>query len=307
MKLFQKKLRTYLIIVALAFLCAMNYQLFVFPNQFAPAGLNGICTMFQYLSGFSFGYLSLVINIPLAIWVAVRVSRPLACRTMLYVACFSIFLIVFDKLGLSRFAYITNNGTSRILGPLVAGIITGRCYSLLVRCSASGGGTDFVAAVIHQAHPEKNFFWVSFSLNILVALCSYFVYDYQIEPVLLCILYCFMSSTVSDHLLKGGRGAIRCEIITDYPQEISQAIIHQLHHTATLIPGTGMYYGKETSILLCVVNKVQLPLLVELTKSYPNTFTILSGANEVVGNFKRINVHGTQERELLDRGDGAIV
>lgn len=301
------KIRTYLVIVGLAFLCAMNYQLFVFPNQFAPAGLNGICTMFQYLSGLSFGYLSLVINIPLAIWTACRVSKSLACRTMVYVSFFSIFLIVFDRLGVSRFAYVTENGTSRILGPLVAGIITGCCYSLLVRCSSSGGGTDFVAAVIHHSHPEKNFFWISFTLNVLVALCSYFVYDFQIEPVLLCVLYCFMSSTVSDRLLKGGRSAIRCEIITDYPQEISSAIIHQLRHTATLIPGTGMYRGKETNILLCVVNKVQLPLLVEITKSYPNTFTILSSVNEVVGNFKRINANGSQERELFDAGDGVIL
>ena len=301
------RLLTYLVIIGLAFVCALNYQLFVFPNQFAPAGLNGICTMFQYLSGFSFGFLSLVINIPLAIWSSRKVGRSFSGRSMLYVASFSLFLIFFNKLDLSCFVYITENGTSRILGPLVAGIITGACYSLLVRCSSSGGGTDFIAAVIHQSHPEKSFFWVSFTINVLVALCSYFVYDYQIEPVLLCILYCFMSSTVSDRLLKGGRSAIRCEIITDYPQEISSDIINRLHHSATLIPGKGMYLGKETCILLCVVNKVQLPMLVEITKNYPNTFTVLSSVNEVVGNFKRIDSQGNQERELFDTGDGSVV
>lgn len=301
------RLPTYLVIIGLAFICALNYQLFVFPNQFAPAGLNGICTMFQYLSGFSFGFLSLVINIPLAIWSSFKVGRSFSGRSMLYVASFSLFLIFFNKLDLSRFVYITENGTSRILGPLVAGIITGACYSLLVRCSSSGGGTDFIAAVIHQDHPEKSFFWVSFTINVLVALCSYLVYDYQIEPVLLCILYCFMSSTVSDRLLKGGRSAIRCEIITDYPQEISGDIINRLHHSATLIPGKGMYLGKETSILLCVVNKVQLPMLVEITKNYPNTFTVLSTVSEVLGNFKRIDSRGNQERELFDTGDGSVV
>ena len=300
------KALTYLVIIGLAFVCALNYQMFVFSNQFAPAGLNGICTMFQYLSGFSFGYLSLVVNIPLAIWASFKVGRSLAGRSMLYVASFSLFLIFFDNLGMSRFAYITENGTSRILGPLVAGIITGACYSLLVRCSSSGGGTDFIAAVVHQSHPEKSFFWLSFTINVMVALCSYFVYDFQIEPVLLCILYCFMSSTVSDRLLKGGRSAIRCEIITDHPQEISREIIQKLRHTATLIPGKGMYLGKETNILLCVVNKVQLPTLVEITKNYPHTFTILSSVNEVVGNFKRIDSRGNQERELFDAGDGTV-
>lgn len=30
----QRKLLTYLVIIALALLCALNYQLFIFPNRF---------------------------------------------------------------------------------------------------------------------------------------------------------------------------------------------------------------------------------------------------------------------------------
>ena len=48
-----KKLLTWVVIIGLALVCALNYQLFVFPNRFAPAGLNGICTMIQHLSGIS--------------------------------------------------------------------------------------------------------------------------------------------------------------------------------------------------------------------------------------------------------------
>ena len=42
-----KKFLTYLVIGAVAVMAALNYQLFVFPNKFAPSGLNGICTMIQ--------------------------------------------------------------------------------------------------------------------------------------------------------------------------------------------------------------------------------------------------------------------
>ena len=59
----QRKLLTYLVIIALALLCALNYQLFIFPNRFAPAGLNGICTMIQYVFHINVGYMSLLINI----------------------------------------------------------------------------------------------------------------------------------------------------------------------------------------------------------------------------------------------------
>ena len=304
---FSKKAVTYLLIVGLALLNATSYQLFIFSNRFAPAGLNGICTMIQHIFGINVGYLSLLINIPLALWTYFKVGKSIAVRSMLYVAAFSLFLIVLERLDLSGFAYETANGTSKILGPLCAGLINGVVYSTLVKTSASSGGTDFVAAIIHKDRPELNFFYIVFSINVLVAFASYFVYDYQIEPVILCILYSFMSSTVSDRMRKSGRSAVRCEIITDYPQEISAAIIRDLHHSATLIPAKGMYSGRETNILICIVNKTQLPALSNLIQDFPHTFAVISSANEVLGNFKRIDSRGHREVEFLDKGDGQTV
>ena len=220
-------------------------------------------------------------------------------------ACFSVFLILLERTDLSRFAYST--GSSAILGPMAAGIINGACYSLLVRCSASSGGTDFVAALIHKVRPEQSFFWITFLLNCAVAAGSYFVYDFQMEPVLLCIMYSFVSSTVSDRLMKSGRSAIRCEIITDYPEALSERIINRLHHSATLIPARGMYLGKETNILICVVNNRQIAALTAIIREFPHTFAVLSGVNEVMGNFKHLDTHGHPERELLDKGDGKTV
>ena len=302
-----KKLLTYCVICLVAVIAALNYHLFVFPNRFAPAGLNGICTMIQYITGISVGYMSLIINIPLAIAVYLKVSKSLAMRSMFYVAVFSIMLVVLEKVDLSEFAYYTENGTSAILGPLAGGIIFGAGYSVLVRGSTNSGGTDFVAALIHKYRPEMNMFYIIFTLNVTVALASYFVYDYKIEPVLLCILYSFMSSTVSDRMTKSGRAAVRFEIITDYPEEISQKIIQKLRHSATLIPGRGMYLGKEVSILICVVNKGQMAKLADIIRSYPNTFAVMSSVHEVMGNFKKIDREGRQEQDLLDHGDQAIV
>jgi uncharacterized membrane-anchored protein YitT (DUF2179 family) len=300
-----KKTVTYLAIILMALACALNYQLFVFPNKFAPAGLNGICTMIQYLSGVSMGYLSLVINIPLAIAVYFLVSKSLAFRSMLYVLCFSAFLVVLDKVDLSAFVYSTD--TSTILGPLVGGIINGSCATVLISASAYSGGTDFVASLIHKYRPEINFFWIVFTLNALVAFSSYFVYGYQIEPVLLCVLYSFTTSTIMDKLAKNGRSAVRFEIVTEHPEDISQAIIHELHHGATLIPGKGVYKGKEMSVLVCVVNKTQVALLTSIVQRYPNTFTTTSLVSEVVGNFKRLNNRGLPEKQLLDKGDAKRV
>ena len=144
-------------------------------------------------------------------------------------------------------------------------------------------------------------------MNVAVAIASYFVYDYKIEPVILCILYSFTSSTVSERLTKNGRSAVRFEIITDYPEEISNAIIHKLHHSATLIPGKGMYLNKEVSMLFVIVNNNQVSKLANICRQYPNTFAIIDPVSEVMGNFKKIDSSGKPERELLDSADGKAV
>ena len=306
MKLVKKGV-TYLFIVGLALLNSLSYQLFIFSNRFAPAGINGICTIIQHIFGINLGYLSLIINIPLAIWTYFKVGRSLAVRSMLYVAAFSLFLIVLEHIDLSAFTYETVNGTSKILGPLIAGLINGVVYSMLVCTSASSGGADFIAAIIHKDRPDLNFFFIVFTINVFVAGASYFVYGYEIEPVILCIMYSFMSTTVSDKMMKSGRSAVRCEIITDYPDEISDAIIHQLHHSATLIPARGMYLGRETNILICIVNKTQLAALSAIIREYPQTFAVMSSVNEVFGNFKRMDNRGKLEKEFLDKGDGQTV
>ncbi len=299
-----KKAWTYLVIALVALAASVNYELFVFPNQFAPSGLNGICTMIQHITGISVGYLSLIINVPLAIWCYIEVSKPVAMRSMVYVITFSLGLVILDHVDLSAFAYVTDNGTSKILGPLVAGIIQGYIFSILMKASAYSGGTDFISAIVHKRDPNKSVMGFSFTINVFVAIGSYFVYGYQMEPVILCILYSFMSSTVGERLQKSGREAICFEIITAYPNEISQEIIQKLHHTTTLIPAKGMYSGKETNMLICVVNKTQAAAVTKIIRKYPYTFAVMDPVGQVVGNFKKLDPDGHLVKEMLDSGDG---
>jgi len=295
---------TYLVIIFSSFLCALTYTIFVFPNKFAPAGLNGLCTLFQYVTGWNMGYLSLLLNLPLAIAVYLKVSKTLSVRALTYVAFFSLFLVVLEQADLSAFQYSTETGTSTIMGPLVGGILIGAVISMLLRAGAYSGGTEYIASLIHKKRPEFNFFWVSFILNCVVAVLSFFVYDYEIEPVLMSILYSFASSSVMDKLNRAGRSAVRFEIVTKHPEELSQAIIETLHHSATLIPGEGIYKGEPVSVLICVVNKNQVPLLSNIIRQIPQTFAVSDLVSDVIGNFKRVDTRGKQEVPFLDPGEG---
>ena len=299
-----KKVWTYFVIAALALAASVIYELFVFPNQFAPSGLNGICTMIQHVTGISVGYLSLAVNVPLALWCYFSVSKSMSLRSMVYVVTFSLGLVILDHVDLSMFAYATENGTSKILGPLVAGVMMGYIYSILMKASAYTGGMDFVSAIVHKHNPNKSVLGMSFTINVFIAIASYFVYGYQMEPVILCILYSFMSSTVGERVMKSGREAVCFEIITDYPNEISQEIIDRLHHTTTLIPAKGMYSGRETNLLICVVNKSQIATVNKIIRKYPYTFAVMDFVGEVMGNFKNMDNSGKEVKAVLDSGDG---
>jgi uncharacterized membrane-anchored protein YitT (DUF2179 family) len=68
-----------------------------------------------------------------------------------------------------------------------------------------------------------------------------------------------------------------------------------------------MYSGKEKNILICVINKSQLPVLSAIIREYPHTFAVMSGVSEVMGNFKKLDKRGKVAKELLDQGDGHTV
>lgn len=283
----------YLTIAAISALYALVYELFVFPNNFAPAGINGIATMIQYVFQINVGYLSMVINLPLAVFVFCRVDRKLAVRSGLYILVFSLCLIAYDHLPLDRFRYSTD--TSAILGPVAAGIFAGWAYSMFLRRGGTTGGMDFIAAILHKRNPEKSLMQTVFLLNTTVAVISYFVYGFQVEPVLLCVIYCFLTSTVSDRLLQGSRKALKVEVITDSPDEMATQIIEKLGHSATAVPAKGMYKGAAYTILYVVVNPRQRPELEQILRLFPGSFATISEVSAVMGRFHKVRKDGTKE------------
>lgn len=299
-----KKVLTYLFIVLHALLTAVNYEIFVFPNNFAPAGIGGICTMIQYVFDIRVSYLSLVINIPLAIAVYFLVSKKVALRAMTYQVFFSLFLWIFDHMDISALTYQTASST--ILGPLIGGVVMGWSCAMLLRVSSHHAGVYFISSIVYKYRPDFRFSWVTFTLNIAVAVTSYFVYGFNIEPVVLCILYCFSSALVNDMVSKGGRQAMRFEITTPNPENLRKAIVEELHHTATILPGKGLYKGRETNVVICVINKAQAAQLNAFLRTQPNTFAVVSQVGQVLGNFKHIDVHGTPEADYLDHGDSEV-
>lgn len=295
-----KKAVSYLFIVLLGLVLALDYQLFVFPNDFAPSGLNGVFTMIQYVFGFKLSNASILLNLPLFIVVFFAVSKPFATRAMAFLLSFSGFLMLLDTVDLSAFVYSTTIST--LLGPAVGGMISGVCGYYMHQMGSCMGGTEYIAKLIHKKKPSFNLFSIMFALNVTVACASYFVYDYKIEPVLLCIIYSYFSSSIRDNMNRKHQSALRCEIVTEHGEELGTKIMNTLHHSVTELSGKGLYSGKEKSVLVCIVNPSQLNELTRIVAAYPDSFVTVSQVNAVVGKFARLDSHNKPEKELLDAG-----
>ncbi len=276
-------------LVLLAFLSALNYEIFVFQNAFAPAGINGIATMVQYVFHFNLGYMSLIVNVPLLIFALTCLKKQYVCKTAVFVVLFSVALLLLGRVDLSRFVYTTANGTSKILAPIAAGTVNGYIYARLISMQASTGGTDIIAAVLRHKDPHISLVWTIFLLSAVVAAASYFVYGYKIEPVICCLLYCFLTSRVSDFILKGGQQALKVEIVTEHAEEISNAIIQKLRHSVTVLPAQGGYTHTASKLLVCIINKHQIVELQNILRGYDKTFSYVTTVSQTFGNFKKIH------------------
>ncbi len=281
-------------ICIIAILFAFMYQIFIIPNRFAPAGLNGIATMVQYKLGFSIGYFSLIINVPLCVYAYFCVNKEFAVRTLTFCLVYSGSYLLLQQFDLSAIQYNTD-GHDTIFPCLIAGLFGGFTYGTCVRLNSSTGGTDIVSKAISQKKPMLDFFWVTFIINAIVAFVSLFVYgtdgdtfvlDYK--PACLCILYCFMSSFLGGRILQGHKTAYKFMIITKHADALEKDILQRLHHSATRWQGEGIYSEDEKEVLMCVVNKHQVADFKNILKKYPDTFTFIETVNETVGNFKKI-------------------
>ncbi|MBQ3124378.1 MAG: YitT family protein [Clostridia bacterium] len=195
-----RKLCELLIISVCAVASSANYIMLVFPNTFAPAGLDGICTMIQDILNVNMGYFSFVANLPLLICAFLFLNRDFAIKTTVYVVCFSLSVILLKNTPLPDFAYYTETGTSIVLAPIAAGGIRGVLYSVTLKFKGSSGGIDIIAALVKKKKPHLNLMNIIFVINMLIAIASYFVYGMKLEPVICSIIYSFITSNIANKM-----------------------------------------------------------------------------------------------------------
>lgn len=282
---------SYVIVIVMALILAVNYRIFIIDNNFAPAGLNGIATMIQYKTGISISYVSLIVNIPLCLLAFFLINREYAMKSFVFTIVYSFSFLYLQHMEMDSLIY-NAKGHDTIFPAIISGVISGFVCGISFKHNSSSGGMEIVSKYISKVKPDYNFFYVTFIINSIVAVISLFVYsdkgflDYK--PVALCITYCFITNFVGNYIIKGTKTAFKFTIITTHPDEIAIDIMHVLKHSATKLDATGAYTNSNKTVLICVVNRHQLTAFKQIIDKYDNTFSFYEIVNETYGNFKKI-------------------
>ncbi len=292
-----KKVYEYLLIIFASIVSAFAFQLLIAPNNFAPAGIGGIAMLVEhFFPGLPiFGYFSLIVNVPLCIFAFFCIDKEFGIKSFIFCVFSAVGYIIIDYIGVEPYQYITEDA---ILPCVIGGIISGVNYGIVIKHEASTGGTDIIAKWASKKNPILNFFWVTFIINAIVAVASFFVYAYNpqtatfkitnnYQPVVLCIVYCYISSFVGNQMIKGTKSAYKFIVVTTHADEIDKEIIQKLNHGATRLDGQGVYTGEHRDVLICVVSKHQIVDFKNILEKYDNTFAVIENVTETIGQFRR--------------------
>ncbi len=281
----------YLMIVVGSIITAASINIFLVPYKIAPGGASGIATVLYYLSNgkFSVGITMLALNIPLFILGMRFIGRKFVIKTLFGTVLLSVVIDLSEPFT-STFTQKVGDMSQGViysqdilLYSLFGGFFMGLGLGLVFRSGATTGGTDLAARIINHFVPV---FTMGETLLIIdtsiIILASVAFKSFQLG--LYAIVTLFISSKVIDAILEGVNFAKAVFIISDQSEPISAKILNNLDRGVTALEGTGMYTGNNKKVLLCVLNRGQIPILKNIVKSIDhNAFIILADVREVLG------------------------
>lgn len=272
LKLHPEVKNTVLILVGLL-CCSAAYNLYLIPNNIAAGGFTGIGQLVNSFADISVGTVSMLLNIPLFIFSMKSLGLRFGVRSLLAMLGLSLFIDYIP------FPVATND---MLLATVFGGALGGLGFGLILRGSATTGGSDMLASLIHRHIPAVRVSVGIFAVDGLVILASAFVFD---QTAAMYALICtFLMNVVVDVVLEGPNSAHSYFVISNHADEIAQRIMDELERGVTAFDATGMYSGNKKQVLLCVVNRLETMTLRRIIFSIdPSAFVIANKAHEVLG------------------------
>ena len=234
-------------IVAGAVVYATAVTALTAPNNIAPGGVTGLCTMLNFMFGTPIGLMSFFINIPIVLWAVMDIGYKLVVRTVAAIVLSSFFIDLFT-------GFMPVYRGNPILVAVFSGVCEGLGLSLTFIRGATTGGTDMVARLLERRLPHLSMGKLMLALDGIIVALSAVVFG-SIENAMYACISIFVSTSVIDAILYGtdvGTGKL-FYVMSPKVREMGRRIIEELDRTVTYLDSHGGYSNEPGEMMLCVV------------------------------------------------------
>ena len=272
-----KTLRTELkndLLIALGLLvAAAAYRMYLVPNQVVAGGFTGVGQLLNHLMGVGVGTVNILLNVPLFLISMKSMGIKFGVRSLIAMVLLSLLI---DHIPLPPAT------DDMMLAAVYGGAISGIGFGLILRGSATTGGTDMLASLLHRIMPVLRVSYGIFFFDGLVIIASAFAFEPQ--AAMYGLISTFLCNVLIDLVLEGPNSAHSFFIISDKSEEIAAKILKEMDRGVTALEATGMYSHTRKQVLLCVVSRFEtLRLRRIIFEADPRAFVISNKTNEVLG------------------------
>lgn len=256
-------------------LTALSINLFLLPNQLSTGGFSGIGTLFFFLFEIPVGTTILVLNIPLFIIAYFRSGKKFVLNTIIGTILLSLFINIFQN--------IPPATSSRFLGCIYGGILSGIGSTIVLNSNSSTGGSDLLAQIIKKYKPNLKTGNIIVSIDALIVFANA-IFLGEIEIGLYSAIAIYIMGKVLDVFFEGIDFAKMMIIISPKYKEISDLISARVKRGTTAIYGKGMYKQDEKKLILCVASRREIGEIRRIIYTIDKgAFLIITNAREVYG------------------------
>ena len=270
-----------------AFLLAINYNLFLEPNNLVIGGLSGLAVLFKKLFSWN-ATIFIYVATALLIVIGLFLLEKKDIFKGMFVSLLYPFFITFT-LPLCNIIGKYLEFKDTVLVALVSSILFGVANGIIYKAGFNTGGSDVLMKIINKYGkiPEGR---ATFIMNIIIVIAGGFVFN--INNVAYSAIILYLSSIIIDKMLIGVSTTKLFYIKTIKIDEVKQFIIKELKTGVTVINVEGGYSSKKGKMLMCVVDNKDYYLFKEsVLEIDPKAFFIIDDCYEVTGGFKRERIN----------------
>ncbi|MBQ9728380.1 MAG: YitT family protein [Clostridia bacterium] len=275
-----------------SFLVSFAAYSLITPNDFTIGGISGIGIIVNVATNGKVPQWVILfsINLPLVILSFFFVKKRFAILSAANTGMQSLWLFMLENVSpFNKLQIEFGSNGEKIFAAIAAGICIGTAIGLAFKIGGSTGGADILAVLIQKKFAATSIAWMLFIINCTIISSSIFVFKadtlaLRLLPVMMAAFESYIESKTNEAVTNGFQSAIEFRIITDKPEEMSQALMHELSRGVTMLPAMGMYTKESHSMLLCVVSRRQVATLRRVMKTVdPDSFAVMSQVSQVLG------------------------